>query len=37
VSATEVRRRLAEGKDVTELLDPAVFTYIRRKGLYRAG
>lgn len=34
VSATEVRRRLAAGEDATELLDPAVFTYIRRKSLY---
>jgi len=36
-SATEVRRRLAAGEDAAELLDPAVFTFIRRKGLYGGG
>jgi len=33
-SSTEVRKRLAEGGDPAELLEPQVFTFIRQKGLY---
>lgn len=36
VSATGLRRRLAAGEDTSGLLPPAVATYIRRHGLYRA-
>jgi nicotinate-nucleotide adenylyltransferase len=36
VSSTEVRRRLAAGKDVAGLVDGAVLDYIRTRGLYRA-
>ncbi|MBK8594473.1 MAG: NAD(+) synthase [Holophagales bacterium] len=35
-SGTEVRKRLAAGKPVAELLDPAVEEYIRAHGLYRS-
>ncbi|RKZ27004.1 nicotinate (nicotinamide) nucleotide adenylyltransferase [bacterium] len=34
VSSTEIRRRLAAGADVSDLLHPAVAEYIRRHGLY---
>ena len=33
-SGTEVRRRLAAGTPVSDLLDPAVEEYIRAHGLY---
>lgn len=33
-SSTEIRRRLAVGDDVSDLLYPAVAEYIRRHGLY---
>jgi nicotinate-nucleotide adenylyltransferase len=35
VSSTEVRRRLAAGEEVTEMLHPAVLRYIRAHNLYR--
>ena len=35
-SGTEVRKRLAAGKPVAELLDPAVEEYVRAHGLYRS-
>jgi nicotinate-nucleotide adenylyltransferase len=34
-SSTEIRRRLAAGQDVSDMLHPAVAEYIRRNGLYR--
>lgn len=34
ISATEIRRRLAEGEDVSGLLPPPVLEYIRSEGLY---
>lgn len=34
ISSTVIRQRLAEGKDVTGMLDPAVLQYIRQHGLY---
>ena len=37
VSATEVRRRIAGGKDASALLSPRVWAYIRRQGIYRPG
>jgi len=33
-SSTEIRRRLAAGEDVADMLHPAVAEYIRRHGLY---
>ncbi|MCA9283637.1 MAG: nicotinate (nicotinamide) nucleotide adenylyltransferase [Phycisphaerales bacterium] len=36
-SATEVRRRLAAGEDVADLLDPEVLAYIQREKLYGVG
>ncbi len=35
-SSTEIRRRLAVGDDISDLLHPAVAQYIRRHGLYRS-
>jgi nicotinate-nucleotide adenylyltransferase len=35
VSSTEVRKRLAAGKDVTGMLHPDVIRYIREHHLYR--
>jgi nicotinate-nucleotide adenylyltransferase len=35
ISSTEVRRRLAAGEDVRNLLHPDVIDYIRKHGLYR--
>jgi nicotinate-nucleotide adenylyltransferase len=37
VSSTRIRERLAAGKPVGGLLDPAVEAYIRGRGLYGAG
>ncbi len=34
ISATEIRRRLAQGQDVSELLPASVLEYIRPRGLY---
>lgn len=34
LSATEVRERIGRGEDTTQLLDPAVAAYVRRKGLW---
>ena len=34
ISSTEIRRRIAAGEDVSELVPGAVETYIREKGLY---
>jgi nicotinate-nucleotide adenylyltransferase len=34
ISSTEVRKRLNSGHDVTQLLDPAVLSYIREHNLY---
>ena len=34
VSSTEVRRRLAEGESVSDLVDESVFEYIVKNGLY---
>lgn len=36
ISSTEIRTRLAAGRDVTDLLHPAVADYIRKCGLYRS-
>ncbi len=36
VSSTEIRKRLAEGQDVTRMLHPAVSDYISQHGLYRS-
>lgn len=36
LSATEIRRRVAAGEDLAELVPPAVARYIAREGLYRA-
>lgn len=35
ISSTEVRRRLAAGEDVRDLLHPDVIAYIHQHGLYR--
>ena len=35
VSASALRRRLAHGQPVTDMLPPAVADYVARKGLYR--
>ncbi|MHC4416886.1 MAG: nicotinate-nucleotide adenylyltransferase, partial [Planctomycetota bacterium] len=34
ICADELRRRLAEGRDVRGLLQPTVLAYIRQHGLY---
>jgi nicotinate-nucleotide adenylyltransferase len=36
ISSTEIRSRLAAGRDVTEMLHPAVADYIRRHSLYKS-
>ncbi len=36
VSSTEIRKRLAEGQDVTRMLHPAVSDYISQHGLYQS-
>lgn len=35
VCATEIRKRLADGEDVSDSIDPAVLRYIREHGLYQ--
>ena len=35
ICATEIRRRLTQGADVSDLLDPAVADYIAQHALYR--
>ncbi len=35
ISSTEIRERLAAGRDVTGMISPSVFEYIRKHGLYR--
>ena len=35
ISSTEIRRRISQGEDVSEMLAPEVFDYIRQQGLYR--
>jgi nicotinate-nucleotide adenylyltransferase len=35
-SATEIRARLTAGQDITQLVDPAVASYIARHNLYRS-
>ena len=35
VSSTEIREKLKEGEDVSELLPPKVLCYIQKKGLYQ--
>jgi nicotinate-nucleotide adenylyltransferase len=35
ISSTEIRNRLAKGRDVTGMLHPAVADYICKRGLYR--
>ena len=35
VSSSDIRRRIAEGEDITGLVPPAVADYIREKGLYK--
>jgi nicotinate-nucleotide adenylyltransferase len=35
ISATDIRRRVREGKSIADLVPPAVEEYIRREGLYR--
>lgn len=37
ISSTQVRRRIAAGLPIGELVPPAVHEYIRRRGLYRPG
>jgi nicotinate-nucleotide adenylyltransferase len=36
ISSTEIRNRLAAGRDVTDMLAPQVADYIRKHGLYRS-
>ncbi len=36
ISSTEIRNRLAAGRDVTDMLTPAVADYIRKHGLYQS-
>ncbi len=36
ISSTEVRKRLAGGSDVGQMLHPDVIEYIRQRGLYRS-
>jgi len=36
VSSTEIRNRLAAGRDVTDMLAPSVAGYIRKHGLYQS-
>jgi nicotinate-nucleotide adenylyltransferase len=35
IAATDIRRRVAEGADISALVPPAVALYIRQQGLYR--
>jgi len=35
ISSTEIRKRLAAGRDVSNMLHPAVADYIRKRGLYQ--
>lgn len=35
ISSTEIRNRIAVGRDVTDMLHPAVADYIRKRGLYQ--
>jgi len=35
ISSTEIRKRLAEGRDATEMLSPLVADHIRRNNLYQ--
>ena len=35
ISATEIRRRVRAGLDISELTPPAVVRYIQQRGLYR--
>lgn len=37
ISSTEVRERVARGKDITSIVPPVVADYIARKGLYLKG
>lgn len=37
ISSTEIRNRLAAGRDVTDMLAPSVADYIRKHGLYQSG
>ncbi|MHC4240642.1 MAG: nicotinate (nicotinamide) nucleotide adenylyltransferase [Planctomycetota bacterium] len=37
ISSTEIRKRLAGGHDVADMLHPAVADYIQQRGLYRPG
>jgi nicotinate-nucleotide adenylyltransferase len=37
ISSTEIRSRLAAGRDVTDMLHPAVLDYIRKHDLYKSG
>ena len=36
VSSTQIRNRLASGRDATNMLHPAVADYIRKRGLYQS-
>lgn len=36
ISSTEIRDRLAAGRDVTDMLNPSVAEYIRKHGLYQS-
>jgi len=36
ISSTEIRDRIASGRDVTNMLNPSVAEYIRKHGLYRS-
>ena len=36
ISSTEIRRRLAQGRAVTEMVSPLVADYIRERGLYQS-
>ncbi len=36
ISSTEIRKRLAEGRDVSKMLHPAVSGHIRQHGLYQS-
>lgn len=36
ISSTEIRRRLAAGRDVADMLHPAVADYIYQRGLYKS-
>jgi nicotinate-nucleotide adenylyltransferase len=36
ISSTEIRDRLAAGRNVTDMLNPSVAEYIRKHGLYES-